>query len=427
MSARAGVVGLGHIGRRLVAGLRAGGQTPLVMDVSADAVAALGDGVESRPTAASVAADADVVFIAVMNAVQVREAITGPEGLLAGAHPGSAIVVTSTVDLTTIRELAARCAEAGVVFADCGVTTVPGSADDAPKSVVAMLGVDDAGYPVVAPAVELVSRSAVHCGGPGAGMATKIARNVVTYGTWTVAAAASRLLAAAGFDDAGLRQAIAEADPDGRTLFMLEHEIGFDEATLAQRKRIDAFIEKDLGAALELARSDGAPVALIELVQRGRAELLRLAPERTLVGPRNEDESRYEYGRRWTDLVYGEGYHDANINHDGSPYNEETVAHLFGEIWSRPGLSLRERRLLVMGASAQLGRGDLIETQVYGGLENNEFSEAELREIILQLTPYIGWGKSSASNRGINAALARWKAKQEQERRGQGAEEERTS
>ena len=46
------------------------------------------------------------------------------------------------------------------------------------------------------------------------------------------------------------------------------------------------------------------------------------------------------------------------------PFPSKTAEILFGEIWNRPQLSIRDRRLLVIGATAMLGRADLIEQQV---------------------------------------------------------------
>lgn len=89
-----------------------------------------------------------------------------------------------------------------------------------------------------------------------------------------------------------------------------------------------------------------------------------------------------------------------------SPYLDETVGHMFADIWSRPGLSIRDRRLLVIGATAMLGRPDLIEVQVKGALVNGELDKAQLDEIALHLAFYVGWGNSTALIRGFHAALA---------------------
>jgi 4-carboxymuconolactone decarboxylase len=111
-----------------------------------------------------------------------------------------------------------------------------------------------------------------------------------------------------------------------------------------------------------------------------------------------------ELGRKMMDEVYGEGFSE-NLPAESTPMLEKTVDHLFGEIWSRPGLSVRDRRLLVLGASAMLGRADLIQIQVEGALANNELSADQLREIVLHLQYYVGWGNGTQVNNGVEAAL----------------------
>jgi alkylhydroperoxidase/carboxymuconolactone decarboxylase family protein YurZ len=71
---------------------------------------------------------------------------------------------------------------------------------------------------------------------------------------------------------------------------------------------------------------------------------------------------------------------------------------------------VRDRRLLVIGATAALGRADLIEVQIKGALERGELKKPELDEIGLHLAFYVGWGNSTALMRGIQAALARFEA-----------------
>jgi len=68
-----------------------------------------------------------------------------------------------------------------------------------------------------------------------------------------------------------------------------------------------------------------------------------------------------------------------------------TVDHLFAEIWTRPGLSMRDRRLLLIGALAGQGLNDVLDIQIPAALGNEELSPEELREIAIFLTHYIGW------------------------------------
>lgn len=90
-----------------------------------------------------------------------------------------------------------------------------------------------------------------------------------------------------------------------------------------------------------------------------------------------------------------------------APFTTETIDHLFAEIWDRPGLSIRDRRLLVLGVTAGLGRADLAETQIVGALRNEELSREQLGEVVLQLAFYAGWPCATAINSAVSAAVVR--------------------
>ncbi|HWD05806.1 MAG TPA: carboxymuconolactone decarboxylase family protein [Amycolatopsis sp.] len=118
-----------------------------------------------------------------------------------------------------------------------------------------------------------------------------------------------------------------------------------------------------------------------------------------------------ELGRKMMDEVYGAGFSET-LPAETTPMLEKTVDHLFGEIWSRPGLSVRDRRLLVLGATAALGRADLVQIQVEGALANDELTAEQLREAVLHLQYYVGWGNGTQVNNGVEAALRAREAKE---------------
>lgn len=109
-------------------------------------------------------------------------------------------------------------------------------------------------------------------------------------------------------------------------------------------------------------------------------------------------------GLEVVDEIYGEGFGKSMEPTLGCPYVDETVANLFGKVWNRPGLSLRDRRLLVLGATAMLGREDLVQVQMTGALLGGDLTEEELEEACLQLAFYVGWGNMSATFRGVQMA-----------------------
>jgi 4-carboxymuconolactone decarboxylase len=121
-------------------------------------------------------------------------------------------------------------------------------------------------------------------------------------------------------------------------------------------------------------------------------------------------EERYQLGLQVVEEVYGPGSSQMMTGAKGVPFVDEIVNHLFGEIWGRPGLCLRDRRLLVIGATAMLGRDDLIEIQVKGGILNGEFTDEQLDEIPLMMLFYAGAGNTTMTFKGIQAARASVKA-----------------
>ena len=68
-----------------------------------------------------------------------------------------------------------------------------------------------------------------------------------------------------------------------------------------------------------------------------------------------------------------------------------TVEHLFADIWSRPGLTMRDRRLLLLGLLTGQGAQDVADIQIGAALRNGELTPTELREIAIFLTHYAGW------------------------------------
>ncbi|WP_182358327.1 carboxymuconolactone decarboxylase family protein [Tomitella gaofuii] len=68
-----------------------------------------------------------------------------------------------------------------------------------------------------------------------------------------------------------------------------------------------------------------------------------------------------------------------------------TVDHLFADIWERDGLSVRDRRLILLGSIAAQGVLDIAEIQISAALRNGELDERQLREVAIFLCHYVGW------------------------------------
>ena len=84
-----------------------------------------------------------------------------------------------------------------------------------------------------------------------------------------------------------------------------------------------------------------------------------------------------------------------------------TVEHLFAEIWERPGLSYRDRRLLLIGLLVGRGMDDVLGLQLESALGNEELTADELREIVIFLTHYAGWPSGAKMNSQVETLIAK--------------------
>jgi 4-carboxymuconolactone decarboxylase len=115
-------------------------------------------------------------------------------------------------------------------------------------------------------------------------------------------------------------------------------------------------------------------------------------------------EEKWNEGLKVVEAVYGPGSSKMMQGHEGSPMVAEIVGHQFGDLWAHPALSIRDKRLMVLGATAMLGRADLIEVQIAGAICNGELTEEQLAQIPLFLLFYAGAGNTTSVLRGIEAA-----------------------
>jgi len=72
-------------------------------------------------------------------------------------------------------------------------------------------------------------------------------------------------------------------------------------------------------------------------------------------------------------------------------FNDVMMRTLFAEVWDRDILSVRDRRLLIMGVIAARGAVDTWKIQAAAALTNEELTADELRETLVLLAPYAGY------------------------------------
>lgn len=71
-------------------------------------------------------------------------------------------------------------------------------------------------------------------------------------------------------------------------------------------------------------------------------------------------------------------------------FQDLITRYAWGEIWTRPGLDVRTRRVLVLGTLVALGRFEEFRMHARAALNEGGFSAEDLKEIVLQQAIYCG-------------------------------------
>ena len=273
-----GFIGLGQMGAPMARHLIGWEGGLAVLDVRIEACepfAAGGATVAATP--AAVAARSAVNSLMVRDDAQVREVLTGDDGILAAARPGTVVAVHSTIAADTAIELAAVVAAAGVEIIDAPVS---GGVIGAHAGTLAvMAGGTAAALERGRPVFERWAGLVAHLGPVGAGTRAKLARNVLHFASFTAVGEAQRLAEAAGIDPAALGEVVRHSDAvtGGPGTMMIRRTTGALDADDPLRPIFEHtrdLGEKDLDHALALADELGLDLPLATLARSRLAAAL---------------------------------------------------------------------------------------------------------------------------------------------------------
>ncbi|MDV3129363.1 NAD(P)-dependent oxidoreductase [Mycobacterium sp. 21AC1] len=262
---RLGYIGLGNMGAPMAKRLVQwpGGVT--VYDVRVEAMTPLAELGATLADSVADVADADIICVTVLNDEQVRDVVGQ---LAAKAKPDTVIAIHSTISDTTAVELAAALKPQGIHIVDAPVSGGGGAADKGELAV--MVGAERPVYERIKPAFKQFASMVIHAGEPGAGTRMKLARNMLTFTSYTAACEAMKLAEAAGLDLQTLGRVVRHTDAltGGPGAIMVRE----DMADLTPDHWLyDAFThtrglgEKDLSLALGLGDVVGVDLPLAKL------------------------------------------------------------------------------------------------------------------------------------------------------------------
>ena len=84
-----------------------------------------------------------------------------------------------------------------------------------------------------------------------------------------------------------------------------------------------------------------------------------------------------------------------------------TADHLFADVWSREGLSDRDRRLLLIGMLTATAGHDVLTIQVPAALQSGDLDADTLREVVVFLAHYAGWPAAARLNSIVETEIAK--------------------
>jgi 4-carboxymuconolactone decarboxylase len=105
------------------------------------------------------------------------------------------------------------------------------------------------------------------------------------------------------------------------------------------------------------------------------------------------DDDRYQRGAEMLKKVYAG---DVTVPPKGAmAFSDLMLESLFAEVWTRQELSMRDRRLILLGAIGALGEKDTFAIQARASLKNAELSAEQLREVLIMLANYAGYPRAA--------------------------------
>jgi len=291
-----GMLGLGRMGSSMVRALAASGHDLVLWNrttaVAEQLAKEVGGRVVVRP--ADVAAAADIAISMLADGRAVAAVYGGPDGLIAGARPGTVLVDCSTVPPAVIQghEAAIRATGAGVLDAP-----VSGSVALAERGALTlMVGGTDTDLALARPALEALGSTIFHLGPLGTGAAMKLAVNTVIFGLNEAIAEALVLAEAAGIDRAAAYDVLAASAVGApfvgyKRAAFLEPEttpVAFALDLAAKDLRLIADLGADVGVPLPQARTNLQVIELASAAGGGARDFSAVAEH--LRGGRSEEE-----------------------------------------------------------------------------------------------------------------------------------------
>ncbi len=99
---------------------------------------------------------------------------------------------------------------------------------------------------------------------------------------------------------------------------------------------------------------------------------------------------------------------DVVVPPEGYAFTDVMLKQLFAELWTRDTLSMRDKRILLLGIIAEKGESTTFKIQVKASLKRGEINPEEAREMLLFIAQYAGYPRAASMLMPCEEAIAEY-------------------
>jgi len=245
-----GFIGLGIMGKPMVANLIKGGHTLFLSSRSGVPQELSAAGGKACASAKEVAQKSEIVITMVPDTPDVEKVLFGKDGVAEGLSAGKIVVDMSSISPIETKAFAERIKKSGADYVDAPVSGGEVGAKNAALTIMA--GGSDTAFARVKPLFELLGKNITLVGDVGAGQTCKVCNQIIVALNIEAVGEALLLASKAGVDPGKVRQALMGGFAASRVLEV--HGERMVKRTFDPGFRIELH-PKDLNLALSSARA----------------------------------------------------------------------------------------------------------------------------------------------------------------------------
>ncbi len=210
-----------------------------------------------------VAEQSEFIFVCVGDTKMSEEVLTGENGVVEGATPGTVVADASTISPSASRAIGEKLGSQGIHYLDTPCTgSTPGATGG---TLTFMIGGARDVYDKTKPFLEIMGKQFFYCGGPGLGLEAKLTQNLILSNIMQAFNEGIVLSTKAGISPELMLEILNNsAAKSGLIAYKAPFVFKRDFTTNFSTK----WMHKDIGLALDSGQEQGVPLPLTSLTQQ---------------------------------------------------------------------------------------------------------------------------------------------------------------